>query len=106
MHCIWDYALTKYNQQTNHCLRAHPRRLVAPVELLDLHYIGKLEIAIFSYKRSKFIMLVVPAQCRNEDGNSNIGKLMHLAISNFPTSGVLKLQNLLLYEPPLLVPDL
>ena len=51
-------------------------------------------------------MLVVPAQCRNEDGNSNIGKLMHLAISNFPTSGVLKLQNLLLYEPPLLVPDL
>ena len=26
-------------------------------------------------------MLVVPAQCRNEDGNSKFGKLMHLAIS-------------------------
>ncbi len=51
-------------------------------------------------------MLIVPAQCRNADGNSNVGKLIHLPISNFPTSWVLKIRNLLSYEPPLLVPDL
>ena len=33
-------------------------------------------------------MLIVPAQCRNADGNSNVGKLIHLPISNFPTSGL------------------